>query len=147
MKTLLLLAALVSTSAHALPIPPTGNKLFDLMKCNSAKNGTIWASFGHAILAGEDKVRFFPTEIVLFGKDISTRLLFPNYKEALKQDVDVGLGRMHMGFVATSGDRVQKNLLQIMQYDKRIANSYIGNWTVTEEGKPEIYDQVFCTLN
>lgn len=147
MKTLLLLAALVSSSAQAMPMPPNGNKLFDLMKCTSPKNGTIWASFGHAILSGEDKVRFFPTEIVLFGKDISARLLFPNFKEALKEDVDVGVGRMHMGFVAVAGDRVQKNLLQIMQYDKRIMNSYIGNWTVTEEGKPEIYDQVFCTLN
>ncbi len=149
MKFISLILAVLVPCAHAMEIPPSQlpPRRWELMKCTSEKNGTIWASFGRLYKSGQNEPVWFPTEIVLFAKDFSYRELFPDYREALKVPVRVSPGSMSMTFLAKKGEIVQTNLVQLIQYDSRIPNAFLGNWNVSEPGKPDVSDLVSCSLD
>lgn len=148
LATLAALAMLAVTSnAQALPAPgPTEPFRFELMKCTSERHGTIWASFGRLMRSGEDTITYFPTEIVVFAPDLTSRLLFPKFEDAFKIPTSVGPGRMSMEFEVPNGASVRTHLLQIMQYDPRIKNAYLGNWSVKEAGEEKMA-AVACSLD
>ena len=133
--------------AEALPAPkPQEPFRFELMKCTSERHGTIWASFGRLMRSGEDTVTYFPTEIVVFSPDLTSRLLFPKFEDAFKIPTSVGPGRMSMKFDVPNGSKIRTHHLQIMQYDPRIDNAYVGNWSVTDSGDEKM-GAVACSLD
>lgn len=148
MKTALLslLLLLPLSSAHALPNPNPPKRNFELMKCVSIKHGTLWASFGHQWRSDVYEPIYFPTEIVVFASDLTSRLLFPDFREGLKIPVIVRPTSVRMEFKVPFGDTERTHLLQISQYDPKIDNGYLGTWTVSVNGK-ESADQVGCSLD
>lgn len=144
-KIILALLLLLAPIANASLDPPA--RTFELMKCVSVKHGTIWASFGKQYRSEEDQPRYFPTEIVVFAPDYSDRLLFPDFREALKIPLKVTRGQLSMQFLTKNGEISKTNALEISQYDPRIENGYLGQWIVTENGKRPAYDQASCSLD
>lgn len=139
MKYLFLALTILATNAHA----------FELMKCNSMENGTVWASFGKFWESGKDKPQYFPTEAVVFGKDFSARKVYVDLKEALKVEVEVpdAENRIRFNFTVTDGQRQQTHLLQIQKFDPSVPNGFMGNWTVSETGKKDQMGMAACTVN
>lgn len=145
-----ILSAVFLASAGASSAAPIGNppppRRFELAKCTAPKHGTLWASFGHLMTSDSEAITYFPTELAVFAPDLTSRLVYPTLDEALKVDLQVGSGRVHLAFRVPHGSSTRSHLLQLMQYDPRIDNAYIGNWIVTENGA-ESYDQVSCSLD
>lgn len=126
----------------ALTLSPIANA-FELMKCTSQKNGTIFASFGHLMRSGSDVITTFPTEIVVLKGEQTTRLLYPNLESALKVNIETRPRSIHIDFVAGT----TKHLLQLLMYDPRNTNSFLGNWTVTAADGTESADLIACTAD
>ncbi len=133
MKFLVFAALLVSPFANA----------FELMKCTSQKNGTLFASFGHLYRSGDTKATTFPAEIVVLKGDQTVRLLYPTVDEALKVNIETRERSIHMDFAAGT----TKHLLQLLMYDPRLSNSFLGNWIVTSADGRETADLVACTVD
>ena len=133
MKLLLLALLTMSSFANA----------FELMKCTSQKNGTMFASFGHLMRSGSDAITTFPTEIVVLKGDQTTRLLYPTVEQALQVNVITRPRSIHIDFSAGT----TKHLLQLLMYDPRLTNSFLGNWTVSTPGQPDSSDLLACTAD
>ncbi len=145
--TLLFSITFLSVKATALPMPDPGEKRFELMKCTSLKNGTLWASFGRLYRSGVEEVIIFPTEIIVFAKDLNSRLLFPKLDDSLKIKVTYGHGRMSMEFSVPTDTGMRNHVFRLMQYNPSVNNAFVGSWLVTEDGKTEINDEVWCSLD
>lgn len=146
MKFLAIFIVLFGLAGNATEAPATTTpKMYDLMKCFSAKNGTVWASFGHVILSNESVPRYFPTEIILFG-EVNTRWVWKTLDEALKMDMYAHPGFVRLQFTAMRRGIKQTHLLRAMRYDKDLPAAFVGNWSVSEEDKIVSSDQVYCTV-
>lgn len=132
--------------AHALPKPIQPNdRPFDMMKCTSIKNGTLWVSFGHMMRSGEDKITYFPTEIALFASSFTARKVY-SIEEALKVNMQVELGRMRLGFTLPRGSEpARTEYITLLANDRNNPGSYMGNWAATEPGQESVMDLVSCS--
>ena len=104
------------------------------------------ASFGRQWRSESPDPIYFPTEIVVFASDLTSRLLFPDFREGLKIPLIVRPGSVSMEFKVPFGEVERTHLLEISQYDPRVDNGYMGNWTVSVNGKKAM-DQVGCSLD
>jgi hypothetical protein len=152
MKTLLLTFCLTLgfalPQANALPLPMPVAKPFELMKCTSQKNGTLWMSFGHLLRSGEDQLIYFPTEIVLFAKDYTSRQVFMKLDEALKVEVNVGPGRIRLNFTThKENGKTRQEYITLIQSVKDNPNAFLGNWSATEEGGDTVMDLAACSAD
>jgi hypothetical protein len=145
---IILATLLFAMSSQALPSPPMKPDYaqVELIKCYSGKFGTLWASFGR-MWRSEDKLpRHFPTEIVLFQKDTHFRLLFPDFREAIKIPVDIRKKFVGITFALNTVEGMKTHKITVMEYSDDLPSGYLGNWSVTGEDGKEDADQVGCTV-
>lgn len=133
-------------AAAGAPFPPAPERNYELMKCNGRSFGTIWASFGRQYRSDSERPVYFPTEILVFSPDLNSRLLFPNINEALKIEVLVRSRLIRMKFSVPHGESSRTHLLQLLQAYPDDNRAFLGNWTVSENGKEQM-DEVACSLN
>jgi hypothetical protein len=134
--------------AYALPLPMPATKPFELVKCTSQKNGTLWMSFGHLLRSGEDQLVYFPTEIALFAKGYTSRQVFLNLDEALKVEVAVGPGRIRLNFTTRKENgTTRREYLTLIQSVRGNPSAFMGNWSATEEGGEAVMDLVACSAD
>lgn len=145
----ILFSLLFAISSHSLPAPPPVRDYaqVELIKCYSGKFGTLWASFGR-MWRSEDKFpKHFPTEIVLFQKDSQSRLLFPDFREAIKIPVVVEKKFMSLIFPVSKVEGSESHKITVMQYSDDLPTGYLGNWSVSKDSDgSQSSDQVACTV-
>jgi hypothetical protein len=146
--SLLSLAIAFAPSAFAAesnnPLVPVS---FVLLKCNAAKIGTLWTSFGHARLSGSDEIKIFPTEIGFFDvSNKSSRKVYFDFKEALQIPLVAEAARIHFEFTTEIDGVVKSNVLTVSAFDKHDPNSYTGNWQVSTPGQSDFSDLALCTV-
>lgn len=140
----------VFNSAQALPATnDPSKKPYDLLKCNSEKHGTVWASFGGVIKHDSNEREYFLTEVVYFDTKGSTfRKVFMSWEQALEQaTISHGPGRFSIKFNTTINGAEQTQLIQLIVTNKYTPNSFAGNWQLSESEKTDSMSSVFCTIN
>jgi hypothetical protein len=147
-----LILALFSSAAFAMQAAPgTGEKSFDLMKCFSAKHGTVWGSFGHLMTSDSPELKYFATEIAVFAPDSVSRIRELNFKKAMELvDVSVRPGAASIRFsveVEAGGEKLKRDhTITVLNWNRELKNAFVGNWKVVQNGV-EVHDEVACTLN
>lgn len=72
--------------------------------------------------------------------------MFRNLDEALQVLTASGPGYFKVDFTLTQDGRTQRHIINVLKYPGT-TSSFLGNWQVSEAGKPDLMDGAFCTLH